>query len=140
MLLCLFFSFPPVRITSPILATYPKPVREITILKLRFFGLPETGELDDETIYQMKKPRCGVPDVYNENGRVKRSPYPGTVRKWRQTYFTYFVYKGEDLPESEQQRIFAKAFNIWKAAAPRLRFTREKTQEYEPTKADLKIR
>ena len=88
----------------------------------------------------MKKPRCGVPDVYNENGRVKRSPYPGTVRKWRQTYFTYFVYKGEDLPESEQQRIFAKAFNIWKAAAPRLRFTTEKTQEYEPTKADLKIR
>ena len=30
-----FFFFPPVRITSPTLATYPKPVREITILKLR---------------------------------------------------------------------------------------------------------
>ena len=30
-----FFSFLPVRITSPTLATYPKPVREITILKLR---------------------------------------------------------------------------------------------------------
>ena len=35
LLLCLFFPFLSVRITSPILATYPKPVREITILKLR---------------------------------------------------------------------------------------------------------
>ena len=36
-----------------------------------FTGLPVTGKLDEATIAQTKKPRCGMPDV-DEEGRVKR--------------------------------------------------------------------
>lgn len=33
----------------------------------KFFGLPQTGELDQSTIETMRKPRCGNPDVANYN-------------------------------------------------------------------------
>lgn len=45
----------------------------------KFFGLPVTGELDEDTLYEMKKPRCGVPDVDISGGRQKRY---ATLRKW----------------------------------------------------------
>ena len=38
----------------------------------KFFHLPETGEVDEETMNLMKKPRCGDPDVEEEESRFKR--------------------------------------------------------------------
>lgn len=98
----------------------------------KFFALPVTGELDEATLEQMKKPRCGVPDV-NNNGRVKRR---SSYKRWRQSTFKYFLYKGEDMPESEQKRIIAKAFKIWSDAVRSLRFIPTSSTR----DADLKLR
>lgn len=48
----------------------------------KFFGLPETGNLDKRTIMTMKKPRCGNPDVANYNF-FPRKP------KWEKNEITY---------------------------------------------------
>lgn len=48
----------------------------------KFFGLPQTGELDQNTIETMKKPRCGNPDVANYNF-FPRKP------KWEKNLVTY---------------------------------------------------
>ena len=36
----------------------------------RFAGLPETGQFDQATVRQMKKPRCGMPDN-DDNGTAE---------------------------------------------------------------------
>ena len=36
-----------------------------------FFGLKESGELDNETVTAMRKPRCGVRDLVFSKGEVK---------------------------------------------------------------------
>ncbi|KAL9970690.1 hypothetical protein ACROYT_G023101 [Oculina patagonica] len=95
-----------------------------------FFGLAVTGDLDDETLEQMKKPRCGVPDV--DMGRVKRYT---AYKPWRQSTFKYFFYQGEDMPEHEQIRIIDRALKYWSDAAPKLRFIKTKYT----SDADLKI-
>lgn len=48
----------------------------------KFFGLPQTGELDQNTIETMRKPRCGNPDVANYNF-FPRKP------KWDKNQITY---------------------------------------------------
>ncbi|KAL9970692.1 hypothetical protein ACROYT_G023103 [Oculina patagonica] len=101
----------------------------------KFFGLPETGRLDEETLYEMKKPRCGVPDVgYNgERMRVKR--YSTWHQKWRKTSLKYYLSYGEDLSHSKQDRIFSQAFKMWSDVARKLKFSRT----YSVSDADLKI-
>lgn len=48
----------------------------------KFFGLPQTGDLDQNTIETMRKPRCGNPDVANYNF-FPRKP------KWDKNQITY---------------------------------------------------
>ena len=101
----------------------------------KFFGLPVTGRLDEETLEEMKKPRCGVPDfgVHGESMRVKRY---STFGKWSKTNLKYYLSYGEDLSKRDQSRIFAQAFKLWSDVAPKLKITRT----YKVSDADLKIR
>jgi len=96
-----------------------------------FTGLPVTGKLDEATVAQTKKPRCGMPDV-DEEGRVKRFK---TGSKWSKKHLTYFVEHGADLNPSTQDAVFAKALKYW-ADVSGLSFSKETTAY----KADLKIR
>lgn len=57
----------------------------------KFFALPETGEIDQQTVEIMKKPRCGVPDVANYNF-FHRKP------KWGQKNVTYRCVVTPDRP------------------------------------------
>ena len=97
----------------------------------RFFGLAITGEVDDATIKQMAKPRCGVPDdVVGQ--RFKRYTLFGT--SWGKTDLTYYVQYGADLSHEAQDRIFRDAFRKWSDVTP-LTFTRS-----SQTSSDVKIR
>jgi len=90
-----------------------------------------TGELDEATIKQMKKLRCGMPDV-EEEGHVKRYQ---TGSKWSKKHLTYFVEHGADLSQSTQDRVFAKALKCWSDALG-LSFSKASSA----SAADLKIR
>ncbi|XP_005077376.1 collagenase 3 [Mesocricetus auratus] len=82
-----------------------------------FFGLEMTGKLDDPTLDIMKKPRCGVPDVGGY------SVFPRTL-KWSHTNLTYrIVNYTPDMPHSEVEKAFKKAFKVWSDVTP-LTFTR----------------
>ena len=100
----------------------------------KFFHLPETGEVDEETMNAMKKPRCGDPDVEEEESRFRRYD---AVRAWSKTSFKYYIkYSGQDLSASDQQRAIAGAFQKWKDACNVLTFT----QTNDPSNTDFKIR
>ena len=101
----------------------------------KFFGLPLTGELDEETLYQMKKPRCGVPDVDENGGRLRIKRF-STWGKWRKTDLKYYLSFGEDMSEADQARVMAQAFQMWNAVASKLRFTRT----LSVSNADFRIR
>ena len=87
----------------------------------KFFGLPVTGELDEDTIREMKKPRCGVPDVDVTGGRKKRYATSG---KWWKTNLKYYMTYGDDMSHDKQASIMARAFKYWSDAAPRLQFAK----------------
>jgi len=97
----------------------------------RFAGLPVTGEVDAATIKQMKKPRCGMPDVDDDGLRIRRYKLGS---KWSKLHLTYFVEYGRDLSTSLQDSIFAKALKYW-ADVSGLSFSRASSA----SSADLKI-
>ena len=100
----------------------------------QFVHLPVTGEVDEDTLRQMKKPRCGDPDVEEEASRFKRYD---AVTSWSKTDFTYYIeYSGEDMSEEDQQTVIEDAFQKWKDACSVLTFTQ--TTDY--TNPDFKIR
>ena len=100
-----------------------------------FFGLPETGEVDEETLNAMKKPRCGDPDIEEEASRFKRYD---AVRAWSKTTFKWYIqYSGQDLSESDQQRAVADAFAKWKGACGALSFTQ--TSDAGNTDFDIRL-
>ncbi|KAM7433592.1 the peptidase M10A [Porites harrisoni] len=87
----------------------------------KFFGLEQTGVLDDATLMQMRKPRCGVPDV--DIGGERRKRY-STGSKWFKTDLKYYQEFGDDMSHADQMRIITRAFKYWSDVAPRLKFTR----------------
>ena len=87
----------------------------------KFFGLEQTGVLDDATLMQMRKPRCGVPDVDVGGGRHQRY---STIGKWLKTDLRYYQEFGNDMSHADQRRIITRAFKYWSDVAPRLKFTR----------------
>ena len=59
----------------------------------RFAGLPETGQLDQATLYQMSKSRCGVADFGKTDNmrRKKRYTLQGTYWKKKVMHTGYPV-------------------------------------------------
>ncbi|KAI2578536.1 MMP2 isoform 7, partial [Pan troglodytes] len=83
----------------------------------KFFGLPQTGDLDQNTIETMRKPRCGNPDVANYNF-FPRKP------KWDKNQITYrIIGYTPDLDPETVDDAFARAFQVWSDVTP-LRFSR----------------
>ncbi|XP_076947231.1 metalloendoproteinase 2-MMP-like [Bidens hawaiensis] len=112
------------------------------------FNLNTTGELDDETVKQILKPRCGVPDIVNGSSTMnsgKFTPigkysvahysfFPGAPR-WRpsQRELTYAFDPRNQLSD-DVKRVFANAFARWSEWTP---LTFRNISRYNA--ADLKI-
>ncbi|XP_059208089.1 uncharacterized protein LOC131986967 [Centropristis striata] len=75
----------------------------------RFFGLPPSGELTNETLVVMKKPRCGLSDV---------EPFGETIR-WKKNTLSYRI-AGNNLPipTSKAHKVFRAAWRLWSNVAP----------------------
>lgn len=70
------------------------------------FGLPQTGELDPQTVKAMHWPRCGCPD-YMRASAVRGS-------KWGPKQLTYFVEQYiPGLPKKDQDDILDLAYQQW---------------------------
>uniref|UniRef100_A0A8C4ZY64 72 kDa type IV collagenase n=2 Tax=Gadus morhua TaxID=8049 RepID=A0A8C4ZY64_GADMO len=83
----------------------------------KFYKLPETGEIDSNTVEIMKKPRCGVPDVANYNF-FHRKP------QWQKNAITYRILgHSPDLDEETINDAFYRAFKVWSDVTP-LTFSR----------------
>ncbi|XP_066506771.1 collagenase 3-like [Hoplias malabaricus] len=83
----------------------------------KFFGLTVTGNVDQETLQVMLKPRCGVPDV------AGYSTF-GEGLKWQKNQLTYrIVNYTPDMSTSEVDDVIQRALQVWAKVTP-LKFTR----------------
>nr|CAD2156883.1 unnamed protein product [Meloidogyne enterolobii] len=80
-------------------------------------GLPLSGELDLETLEQIKMPRCGNDDIGRINERRKRFVY---ISRWEgklkdgELRLKWFLHNyTPDIPRDEIRRTVNKAFNLW---------------------------
>ncbi|XP_075169786.1 matrix metalloproteinase 1 isoform X2 [Haematobia irritans] len=79
-----------------------------------FAGLNVTGELDEETMQLMSKPRCGVRDKvgFGTDSRSKRYALQGS--RWRVKALTYKISKyPKRLKRSDVDTEVSKAFSVW---------------------------
>ncbi|CAB4025478.1 hatching enzyme-like [Paramuricea clavata] len=86
----------------------------------KFMHLEQTGELDETTVTEMKKPRCGNADVDESGDRIRRYK---TGSKWPRTSLTYrFLNRAADLDHGTVQSTIRAAFGHWSSVTP-LKFT-----------------
>ncbi|KAM9813742.1 matrix metalloproteinase-19 [Neosynchiropus ocellatus] len=84
----------------------------------RVNGLPPTGELDEETLGAMRRPRCGLQDPFN----MKHSKYR-IASRWRKKSLTYRIYSfTPDMKKSAVTAAIQSAFKYWSDVTP-LTFT-----------------
>jgi hypothetical protein len=108
----------------------PQVFDEATYAALRrfqaFTGLPVTGVLDEATVAQMSRPRCGFPDVPVGGIPANGSPVASFVAqgsRWNTTNLRYgYQNFTGDLTQAQVRATIRAAFNLWSQATP-LRFT-----------------
>ena len=80
-------------------------------------ALPVTGSLDDATIAEMSKPRCGFPDLLTlDEFTLHGNKWPTNSLQFEYLGFT------PDLTEAEIRAAIRSAMALWEAVTP-LRFT-----------------
>ncbi|OKH56189.1 matrixin family metalloprotease [Scytonema sp. HK-05] len=86
----------------------------------QFHGLPVTGELDQATVAEMRKPRCGFPDRPSAIGSGR---FVAQGNRWDHTNITYRIVNfTADLTQAEIRTAVRQAFDLWIAVVP-LTFT-----------------
>ncbi|XP_053692504.1 matrix metalloproteinase-2-like [Sabethes cyaneus] len=99
----------------------------------RYGALPETGQIDAQTIKLMSSPRCGVKDYteHHDHSTRQRRFVIGS-ESWRKRKITYFIANwSSKVGEDSVAKFMQKAFDEW-AKYSNLRFVRV----YDPS-ADI---
>ena len=77
----------------------------------QMFALPETGVFDDVTIAQMRKPRCGFPDIPSP---ARIAEYVAQGNRWNTTNLTYgFAEFSPDLDQGLVRGAISSALALW---------------------------
>ena len=77
----------------------------------KYYVLPVTGELDENTVEHMHKPRCGFPDIPTTSGVAD---FVAQGNRWTNTDITYrFDEFTTDLGQQEIRNAIITAFNLW---------------------------
>lgn len=88
----------------------------------RFYGIPVTGVLDEETKAWMKRPRCGVPDQFGVHVKAnlrRKKRYALTGRKWNNHHLTFSIQNyTEKLGWYHSMEAVRRAFQVWEQATP----------------------
>ncbi|XP_070571970.1 matrix metalloproteinase-14-like isoform X1 [Ptychodera flava] len=85
----------------------------------RFANLPETGELDADTLAQMQKPRCGLPDIVGTSESARKRRYALVNSKWDKNHLTYRIENfTPDLNPEQTRTTIRKAFDVWQDVTP----------------------
>ena len=93
-------------------ARFDDPTAQALRLYQSFHDLPVTGEIDEATLAEMSKPRCGFPDLPD----VAEFELEG--RKWDRTALTYrIVNLTPDLSYDEVRAAMRFALDLWEAAS-----------------------
>lgn len=92
-------------------------------------GLVATGQLNAATLSQMRQPRCGVEDPFNEKTLKYR-----LLGRWRKRHLTYRLYShSKDLGVAATRKAIQTAFKYW-SDVTRLTF-----QEVRTGRADIRL-
>ncbi|MFJ7264374.1 matrixin family metalloprotease [Streptomyces globosus] len=96
---------------------YDEPLADAVRRYQECFGLEADGETGERTLAQLRRPRCGVPDLLPGAAAVPRAV--PTIRAWPRTDLTYgFMRHTEDLTPAQTASAVAQAFATWAAVTP----------------------
>lgn len=105
-------------------------IREAILLLQRFYGLPETGVINDEVLRLITAPRCGIPDPVLQT-ELRTGPKP-----WPTNRITYQVESSPSaISMSAMRQVFQRACTIWSYHAP-LYFVEDATNGMMRVKCD----
>ncbi|XP_075469260.1 matrix metalloproteinase-25-like [Ascaphus truei] len=83
----------------------------------RFAGIPETGELDDETVQMMQRPRCSLPDIIGTSElmrrRRKRYALVGTVWEKKELTWRLDTFPAASLTRDTTRALIGYALAAW---------------------------
>jgi predicted Zn-dependent protease len=84
----------------------------------RFYGLPATGTLNDQTLALMRRPRCGVPDN-STGGPRDPAAFLASGKSWQRQRVTYRLARNTaDLSALDVKAALAGAARRWSLVTP----------------------
>lgn len=83
-----------------------------------YYGLTVSGIMDKNTIVQMKRPRCGVPDM-GKGSPNGPAPFTAPGYKWNKNIISWKTTRySRKLPSSTQRFAFENSFKKWSDVTP----------------------